>query len=130
MRVENASNNSHSRGRDNTAQSILMKLTVFLLLRAAPSWLRLDRAERARIAAAALEPFTRNGLALRHFDAEAFHGRVSDMAVVEAENPETYYFAMEQLRDSPVIAEGHFEILDIIPAYEDGFRRYEAAHAG
>ncbi|WP_323777215.1 darcynin family protein [Leisingera sp.] len=106
-----------------------MKLTVFLLLRAAPSWLRLDRAERGRIADAALEPFTRDGLTLRHFDAEAFHGRISDVAMIEADDATAYYFAMEQLRDSPLIAEGYFETLEIIPAYENGFRHFEAAHA-
>lgn len=106
-----------------------MKMTVFLLLRAAPSWLRLDRAERGSLAASALETFTRDGLRLRLFDAEAFHGKVSDICMVEADDPVTYYFALERLRDTSVIAEGHLEVIDILPAYENGFRAFEAADA-
>lgn len=106
-----------------------MKMTVFLLLNASPGWLRLPRAERSRIAAAGLEPFTLNGLSLRLFDAEAFHAGYSDVAMIEAETPEAYYFAIEQLRDTALITEGYFKVAGIIPAYENGFRTYEAAHA-
>lgn len=106
-----------------------MKLTVFLLLKAAPDWLQLDRKERSRVAETALGGLKPFGVALRHFDAEAFCARCSDVAVIEAESPESYYFAMEHLRDSPLIAGGYFEVTEIIPAYEDGFRAYEAAHA-
>ena len=51
------------------------------------------------------------------------------MAVIEAEDPKDCYCAMERLRDSPLIAKAYFEMVDIIPAYEDGFRAFEAAHA-
>ncbi|KIC22280.1 MULTISPECIES: darcynin family protein [unclassified Leisingera] len=106
-----------------------MKMTIFLLLHASPSWLRLNRQERGRLAATGLEPFTRNGLSLRHFDAEAFHADCSDVAMIEAETPEAYYFAIEQLRDTALIAEGYFTVTGIIPAYENGFRSFEATHA-
>ncbi|NSY39146.1 darcynin family protein [Leisingera sp. ANG59] len=106
-----------------------MKMTIFLLLNASPGWLRLSRAERGRIAAAGLEPFASDGLSLRHFDAEAFHAEFSDVAMIEAETPEAYYCAMEQLRDTALITEGYFTVAGIIPSYENGFRTYEAAHA-
>ena len=101
-----------------------MRLTVFLMLEAAPSWLALSRAERDRIAGEALGGL---GVRLRHFDAEAFHARISDVAMIEADDPADYYFAIERLRDSPLIASGHFRVAEIVPAYEDGFRQFEAA---
>lgn len=106
-----------------------MKMTVFLLLRAAPGWLQLGRKERGRVADTALGGLKSLGVTLRYFDAEAFSARCSDVAMIETDDPKDYYFAMESLRDSPLIAKGYFEVVDIIPAFEDGFRAYEAAHA-
>ncbi len=105
-------------------------MTVFLLLRARPSWLALARAEREALAAPALaEAFGARGIRLRHFDAEAFHGRVSDIAMAEVDGPLAWHGAMERLRDSPLLAQDHFEVVDILPAIEDGFRLYEAGGA-
>ncbi|WP_158968602.1 darcynin family protein [Chachezhania sediminis] len=108
-----------------------MKLTIFLMLRANPSWLALPRHERSRIGEAALAEafgeFGDKGLSLRFFDAEAFNARVSDVAMIEAGDPKTWYFAMERLRDSPLIADGHFEVVEIVPAFEDGYRTFEAS---
>lgn len=106
-----------------------MKLTIFLLLRADVSWLKLSREQRAQFAEASLgTSFTGSGMRLRHFDAEAFHARISDVAIVETEDPRDYYFAIESLCDSALITEGYFELIEIIPSYEDGFRAYEAAY--
>lgn len=111
-----------------------MKLTAFVLLQAAPDWLAMDRTQRDEIGQAALaKAFDAPGLSLRFFDAEAFHGRVSDVAMIEAESAESYYFAVERLRDTPLIARGYFQVVDIIPAFEDGHQRFaetEAGHAG
>ncbi len=105
-----------------------MKMTVFLMLRAAPSWLQLARNTRNGIAEKALAAAFPDGrCSLRFFDAEAFHARVSDVAMIEAESAKDYYFAIERLRDSPLIAEGYFELVEVIPAFEDGFRQFEAA---
>lgn len=105
-----------------------MKLTVFLLLEATPAWLALSREERSQIADPAMaDAFARPGLSCRYFDAEAFHARISDVAMIEADSPQDYYFAIERLRDSDLIARGYFRMVDIVPAYEDGFRAYEAA---
>lgn len=105
-----------------------MKLTLFMMLRAQPGWLRLDRGARARIAGTALErAFPDAAVTLRHFDAEAFHARISDIAMITAESAEAAYFAIERLRDTPLIAERYFEVVEIVPAFEDGFRRFEEA---
>lgn len=104
--------------------------TIFLLLRALPAWLQLPRAERQRIAQAALaQALGEGGLTFRFFDAEAFHARVSDIACFETQDLERYYFAMERLRDSPLFAVPYFEMQEIVPAIEQGHRRFEA-HAG
>ncbi|MVO17197.1 darcynin family protein [Parasedimentitalea huanghaiensis] len=106
-----------------------MTLTIFLFLRANPSWLQLTRKQRAKISKESLgATCSAPGMKLRYFDAEAFHARISDIAMIEAEDPKAYYFAIEALRDSALLAEGYFELLEIIPSYEDGFRAYEAAH--
>lgn len=105
-----------------------MKLTVFLLLMASPEWLALDRGERAGLSEAALgSAFPNEAVSFRFYDAEAFSARVSDIMVITADTPHDYYFAIERLRDTPLVADRYFQIVEIIPAYEDGFREFENA---
>ena len=106
-----------------------MILTIFLLLHAKPSWLELSRSKRAEITEHSLSvSLMAKDLTARHFDAEAFHAHTSDIAMIEVTDPKAYYFAIEALRDTPLVAEGYFEIRDVIPAYENGFQTYEASH--
>jgi hypothetical protein len=103
---------------------------IFVLLRALPSWLSLPRSRRNEIASAALAgALTDASVKLRHFDAEAFTAVCSDISVFEADDLTAFYFAMERLRDTPLFAEPYFELIQIIPAIEDGFRRFEQAAA-
>ena len=105
-----------------------MKLTVFMLLHALPEWLSLERAERNAIAEEALaHAFSDEAGRLRFFDAESFDAEVSDVAMIEAETAEAHYFAMERLRDTPLLAKPYFRVVRIIPAYEEGYRQFEAA---
>ncbi len=105
-----------------------MKMTVFLLLRALPAWLALDREARDAIAGQALEEALADGkVSMRFFDAEAFSGACSDVAMFEADDPGQWYFAFERLRDSALFATPYFEVINIIPAYEDGHRQFEAS---
>jgi hypothetical protein len=107
-----------------------MRLTVFLLLKAAPAWLRLQREERFRVAEAAFATaFKTSTLRLRYFDSEAFSSRVSDVAMLEADDLEAYYFAIERLRDTPLLSHPFFEIVEVIPALENGHQAFEAAEA-
>jgi hypothetical protein len=41
------------------------------------------------------------------------------------ENPRRYYSFVEALRDTPLIASRYFEIMQIVPAIEDGHEGYE-----
>lgn len=105
-----------------------MTYTFFLLLQARPEWLALPRGERNALARAALSdagfaPATR----LRHFDAEAFSAMASDIVTIETDDPADYYFGIERLRDSALLATPYFTIVAILPAIENGFRLFEAA---
>lgn len=102
-----------------------MTITIFILLRALPAWLALPRSDRDDIAEKAMAS---SGLAasgaLRLYDCEAFTARCSDMAVVETTDLQGFYFAMERLRDSPLFAVPYFELIDILPGIENGFRQF------
>ncbi len=100
----------------------------FLLVNALPAWLRLPRNERAQIfeteVLALLPQYP--GLRLRHFDAEAYSAVCSDVLMLELPDARTLHFFIEALRDSSIYTEPYFELRHIIPAWEDGYRAYEA----
>ncbi len=114
-----------------------MRWTFLVLLRALPAWLALDRAERDDMANRALSEALSGGagapaVTMRFFDAEAFSARCSDFALFETADARAWYDVIERLRSSPLLAMPYFEIVEIIPAFEDGFRdfaRREDAHA-
>lgn len=103
-------------------------ITVFVLLKTTKEWLRLERAERNRIADCVLSTvLSDNNVTLRMFDAEAFTTKCTDVAMFQAEDMQAFYFAMERLRDSELITRPYFEMVEIIPAIEDGFKAFEKA---
>ena len=112
-----------------TAPKEAPRLAFFILLRALPAWLALPREQRRTawqtdaLAQALSDP---DRLSTRFFDAEAFTARCSDILLVETRDIDSQNDFMEALRDSPVFAEPYFELVDILPAMEDGFQRYEA----
>lgn len=101
--------------------------TFFVLLNATPAWLALDRQTRRDFVEKELNPLFADHpeVKVRFYDAEAFTGRCSDIAVFEAEDIREYYFLMEGLRDSKLYTVPYFEVVDIIPAIEEGFAEYE-----
>jgi len=96
-----------------------------------PSWLRLSRADRNAIGSTALadalkdDALKDDAVTIRNFDAEAFTGFCSDVAAFEADDLIDFYFVMERLRDSALFAKPYFELVQIVPAIEDGFRHFE-----
>ncbi len=64
---------------------------------------------------------------LRFYDAEAFSGRCTDMAVFETADIRAYTFLIDALRDTPFFGLPHFEVLEVIPAIENSYREYDAA---
>ena len=106
-----------------------MTLTYFMLLNATPAWLRLGRGERRAFRDEVLAPIfaSHPATTMRFFDAEAFSGRCSDVAVFETANASDYYGLIEALRDTAFFNTPYYEVVDIIPAIEDGYRAYEAS---
>lgn len=106
-------------------------LTVFMLLKAQPSWLRLSRQARQDFLAAEVAPILARypAVSLRFFDAEGFTGRCSDVAVWQAGDLKSWSFLMDALRDTAFFAEPYYEVVDIIPALEEAYAEYDAEAA-
>ncbi len=104
-----------------------MKYVFFIQLRATPAWLKLTRQRRRELTGVHLAPLLQanENLTMRYFDAEAFSAACSDLMMIETRDPGHHYFFMEQLRDSPLITEPYFEVIQIVPAIEDGYVAYE-----
>ncbi|MGW5309638.1 darcynin family protein [Nocardia thailandica] len=98
--------------------------TAFMLLTALPEWLSLTRAERRRVADAALGAALdgRTRTTMRFFDAEAFSARCSDVAVFTTTDLAEYYLVIEALRDSALFTVPYFRLDDLILSVEDGHR--------
>jgi hypothetical protein len=106
-------------------------LTLFMLLRSQPSWLRLSRAERQAFIAAEIAPILERypAVSLRFFDAEAFTGRCTDVLVWTAADLKSWSFLMDALRDTAFFAAPYYEVVDIIPALENAYADYDAEAA-
>jgi hypothetical protein len=104
-------------------------LTFFMLLKSTPAWLSLTRPERTAFIDQQIRPiFARYAeVTLRFYDAEAFSGRCTDVAVWETRSLQQYTFLIDALRDTPFFARPYFEVVEIIPGIEDGYRAYDAA---
>ncbi|MBR0555539.1 hypothetical protein J5J10_07575 [Ciceribacter sp. L1K23] len=99
------------------------ELTVFVLVRALPSWLALPREQRRRIGQEAVPVET--GISVRQFDSEAFTTLCSDIWMVSVPSVRTLHAIMERLRDTPLFAVPYFEQVAILAAIENGWQRYE-----
>lgn len=103
-------------------------MTFFMSLRSQPAWLALSRQQRADYIAAHVRPVfaTYPQVRLRFYDAEAFSGRCTDMAVFVTADLRAYGFLVDALRDIAFFGLPYFEVLDVIPALEDGYVDYNA----
>ncbi|UZD92412.1 darcynin family protein [Cognatishimia activa] len=107
-----------------------MTWTIFVLLKVSTEWLSLSDDMRGEIADTSLrEALVDDRVTMRFYDAEAFAGRCSDIAVFEASDLQAYYFVMERLRSSALIAKAYFEVIDIFPALENGHQAFQKAKA-
>jgi hypothetical protein len=105
------------------------KLTFFMHLRSCAAWLALSRQARADFIAATVRPILARypDVRLRFYDAEAFTGRITDVAVFETTNLRAYYFLIDALRDTPFLGLPYFEVIEIVPAIEGGYQEYSDA---
>jgi hypothetical protein len=104
-------------------------LTFFMLLKASPHWQALDRDARERylddLQSELMSSFP--ALRMRHFHAEFFHARCTDLLVWETDDMPQYYFALHHLRDSDFFARPYFDLVDVIPSVEDSWREHDWA---
>jgi len=102
-------------------------LLIFLLLRSCPAWLALSRPERRTITADILgrcHAFAA-GTRFRFFGTEGFSAACTDMLLLKAPNRRRYSFVIELLRSSRLFSKPYFDLVDILPALEDGHLDHE-----
>lgn len=104
--------------------------TIFMLTRATASWLALTPKERFAEVDRLLRPVlaAHPDVKLRFFDSEWYSARVSDIMVWQTDSLDSYRSLVEDLRETPVWGV-YFEIVEIIPAVENGFARHYGADA-
>ena len=105
------------------------KYTFFVHMNATRQWLAMPREARNDFSRDTLgEIYGRYpSINVRYYDAEAFSTSCSDIVVYESYVIRDYYFMMDELRDSPVFTVPYFEVVDIIPAIEDGYVEFDEA---
>jgi hypothetical protein len=106
--------------------------TILLTLEFAPSWLALGRDERTSYRGEHVLPiFGRyaDRVGARLFDNESFHADFSDSILLETEHLEHYFLLAEELRDCPLLTEGHVRVLESFISVENGFRTVPEAAA-
>jgi hypothetical protein len=107
-----------------------MKYTIVLAYRYSAEWLQKTREQRQAFNDQYLNPILgKYGKTVnaRFFDAEAFTSRFSDFVLFETEDLRQYYFLIEELRDSPLFAQGLARIEDLFMGIEGGYREFEAS---
>ncbi|MFC5145159.1 darcynin family protein [Streptomyces aureoversilis] len=106
-----------------------MRYTIVLSYAFSPAWLRLSRDERNALREQCIQPVLAeyaDRVSARFFDAEAFHARHTDFALLETADLQAYYHLVEELRDTPLIGDGYLAFTDIRIGIEDGYRTFEA----
>ncbi|MFM7347080.1 MAG: darcynin family protein [Tagaea sp.] len=98
--------------------------TVFMSLRATPTWLALEPKDRFAFLEAEIVPILRRhaGVRLRFFDAEAYSADVSDVAVWETDDLRAYRKLVDDLRETRFWG-AYFDVVGIVPAVENDYAR-------
>ena len=101
---------------------------VFVHLTALPSWLRLDRDQRAAVVERDVTPSlaAHPAITARWVDVEAFTADSSDILLVETDALRDWNHLFEALRDTSLFAVPYFRLDRILIGAQDGFRDYEA----
>ena len=95
-----------------------------MLVCATRAWLDLTLEARAAFLATIIAPLLKKHpqVSLRFFDSEAYSARVSDIMMWETSDLTAYEDLIDTLRDS-LFWGLYFEVLDILPAVENGYAR-------
>jgi hypothetical protein len=111
-----------------SAEKAARKYTFFMHLKTRDAWLQLSREDRlkylGRNVFAALQKYP--AVKMRHFDAESYTARLSDVVMIETTDLQQYDFFIDVLRDLEFWHK-YFDVLDIIPAVEGGYVEFNRA---
>lgn len=92
-------------------------------------WLQKAPAERRAYEGEHIFPiFIRYGDRIKRasFDAEAFTTSFSDFMILETEDLGAYYFMMEELRASPMVAKGYVTVSNVIIGINNEYKQQQA----
>ena len=104
-----------------------MEYTIIVRYRFDPSWLQLTREAREEFEATHIHPVFEkysDRVKARFFDAECFHVAFTDFMLLTTQDLKAYYFLIEEIRDSALVAEGFIEFTDISIGIEDGYKSF------
>ncbi|MBB3061938.1 darcynin family protein [Microbulbifer rhizosphaerae] len=110
-----------------------MQYTIIVTYRFSNLWLQLSREARRDFQGTHVLPLFEkyaDSVRVRFFDAEAFATHYTDFAIFETEDLKHYYFLIEELRDSPLLAQGYAEFKDILIGIEDGYQDFDRETSG
>ena len=91
----------------------------------------MPRTEREQFQAEHIAPLLAkyaDRLSIQHYDAEAFSTDPTDFAIITTDDLQSYYFFIEELRDSPLIASGLAQFRAIHIGLADGYRHFQHQH--
>jgi hypothetical protein len=113
-----------------SAEKAPRKYTFFMHLKTRDAWLQLSREDRlkylGRNVFSALQKYP--AVKMRHFDAESYTARLSDVVMFETTDLQQYDFFIDVLRDLEFWHK-YFDVLDIIPAVEGGYVEFNRAQS-
>lgn len=98
--------------------------TAVALVTLTPAWLRMDRAQRQDFTDTHIVPLlTRysSRVTMRYVDVEAFTGRCSEMLIFTTADPADFAALWDELRDTPLFADGLMHVEDIIVGLDAGW---------
>ena len=107
-----------------------LTFTIFMLVKTTNTWLQLAPKDRFGFLDETIQPILKQHptVNMRFSDSEAFSGHASDVIVWETTDLRAYQHLVEQLRESKFWGT-YFEVLDIIPALENGYTDYYEVQA-
>ncbi|CDW92630.1 MULTISPECIES: darcynin family protein [Thiomonas] len=99
--------------------------SFFMLLKATRPWLDKAPPERFAYVKDIVNPIleAHPAVSMRFFDSESYSAKVSDVALWETPDLVAYQQVIRKLRDT-LFWNYYFEVLDIIPAVEEGYAAY------
>lgn len=110
-----------------------MEYTIILKVTFANSWLALSRDERKAFEDEHVGPIFvkyHNQVRARFYDSEAFDARFSDFIVLTTKDLKYYFYLIEELRDSAILADGHVKFDDVVLGIENGHAHFEREALG